>query len=123
AKPLGLAKEPSQVIYAPVSATFRPLDEHARRQARGDLGIGNEPLLLTVKRLHPVAGHDTLVRALPMILQNYPAAQLLLIGAGELRPALEMLTRDLGVDRHVRFLGAVEHDAVARCCAAADLFV
>lgn len=123
ARPLGMAAEPSHVIYAPVNSIFHPLDEQTRHATRRDLGIGDEPLLLTVKRLHPVAGHDTLLRALPIILRTYPTAKLWLIGEGELRSTLETQTRALGVEAHVRFLGLLDHDLVARYCAVADLFV
>ena len=123
ARGLGLAPDPSVVIYAPVASTFHPVDDQARHTIRRDLGVGDEPLLLTVKRLHPVAGHETLLHALPMVMRDFPAARLWLIGEGELRPALEARARDLGVAAQVRFLGRLDHDSLWRYYAAADLFV
>lgn len=123
AKNLGLAPDPSVVIYAPVSPVFQAVDPDARRRLRQELGVGDEPLLLTVKRLHPVAGHDDLLRGMPAIVRERSGAKLWMAGEGELRPALEALAVDLGVASHVRFLGRVDNEVLWRYYAAADLFV
>lgn len=123
ARNLGLAPDPSNVIYAPVPSTFQALDADQRHALRQDLGVGDRPLLLTVKRLHPVGGHENLLRSMPAILRECPDAQLWLAGEGESRPALEALTRDLGIGSRVRFLGLVDNEVLRRYYAAADVFV
>ena len=70
ASQLGLAPDPSSVIYAPVSSDFHPVDEQTRAALRRELGAGNGPILLTVKHLRPVCGHDTLLSAMPEILRR-----------------------------------------------------
>jgi glycosyltransferase involved in cell wall biosynthesis len=123
ARPLGLTNEPSTVIYAPVSSAFGLVDEAKRRTIRDEMGFGSGPLLVTVKRLHPVAGHDTLLRAVPQILRQYPDATFVLAGDGELRPKLEAQARELGISDRVKFAGRVGHDSVWKYYAAADVFV
>jgi len=120
---LGLAPEPSLVIYAPVSPEFRPVDAQARARLRNELGAGDGPVLFTVKRLDPVAGHDTLLRAMPELLRSHPTATLWLAGDGELRPMLEATCRNLGILPHVRFLGRLRNDSLAKYYTAADVFV
>ena len=123
ARRLGLAPAPAAVIYAPVAARFRPLDEAVRAAARREHGIGSEPVLLTVKRLHPVAGHDSLLSAMPMVLERFPDARLWLAGDGERRQALESQCRTLGIGSQVRFLGRIDNEDLPKYCAAADVFV
>ena len=123
ARSAGLAPNPSTVIYAPVASGFSPVDERDRRRTREELGVGDGPLLLTVKRLHAVAGHQTLVDALPAVVRAMPSAQLWLAGEGELKPALEGRIRVLGLEGHVRFLGQQDNASLRRYYAAADLFV
>jgi glycosyltransferase involved in cell wall biosynthesis len=120
---LGLAHDPSSVIYAPVGDNFRAVDEPARIDLRRELGSAGGPILLTVKHLRPVCGHDTLFRAMLEILRHHPDAMLWLVGDGELRPALELMCRDLGIASHVRFLGRIANDQLCKYYAAADLFV
>ncbi len=80
-------------------------------------------LLLTVKRLHEVAGHDVLLAAFQRVASEHPDAVLWIVGQGELRPALEAKARDLGLAAKVRFLGMLDNDTLWRFYAAADLFV
>lgn len=120
---LGLAPDPSVVIYAPVPSSFHAVDPDARSVLRKELGVGSAPLLLTVKRLHTVAGHEILLRAVPAILRESPDAQFWLAGEGELRTVLEALALELGIASHVRFLGRVSNEVLWRYYAAADLFV
>lgn len=123
ARNLGLAPDPSTVIYAPVPSTFQAVEADRRHALRRELGLGDRPLLLNVKRLHPVGGHEDLLRSMPAILSECPDVQLWLAGDGKLRPALEALTRGLGIESHVRFLGLVDNEVLWRYYAAADLFV
>jgi glycosyltransferase involved in cell wall biosynthesis len=120
---LDLAPDPSSVIYAPVSSDFHDVDEHTRAALRRELGADNRAVLLTVKHLRPVGGHDTLLNAMPEILQSHPDAMLWLAGDGDLRPTLEATCRNLGITPHVRFLGRLGNDALWKYYAAADLFV
>jgi glycosyltransferase involved in cell wall biosynthesis len=123
AKSLDLAPNPSEVIYAPVAPGLHGLDPDRRAELRRELGIGEAPWLLTVKRLHPVAGHEDLLRALPSILREFPNARLALAGEGPLARPLAALAEQLGVSSAVRFLGLVDHRTLWRYYAAADLFV
>ena len=123
ASELGLARDPSSVIYAPVGRDFRAVDDQARAALRRQLGADDRRVLLTVKHLRPVGGHDTLLKAMPAILREHRDAMLWLAGDGDLRPMLEATCRDLGITPHVRFLGRLSNDIVWKYYAAADLFV
>jgi len=123
ASSLGLTPDPSSVIYAPVSSDFHAVNEDQRAALRRELGAGSGPILLTVKHLRPVCGHETLLRAMPEIVRTNPDVMLWLAGDGDLRPALESMARDLGITAHVRFLGRIGNDVLWKYYAAADLFV
>jgi glycosyltransferase involved in cell wall biosynthesis len=120
---LGLATDPSLVIYAPVASDFHEVDEHERQALRRELQGGAGPILLTVKHLRPVGGHDTLLKAVPAIVRRHPDAVLWLVGDGDLRSSLEAGCRELGIAPNVRFLGRVGNDMLRKYYAAADLFV
>ena len=120
---LRLAPDPSMVIYAPVPSAFHSVDHAGRQAIRRELGVGDGLLLLTVKRLHDVAGYDVLLSALPLILRERSDVRLWIIGDGELRPTLEARARELGLASTVRFLGMLDNDTLWQYYAAADLFV
>ena len=123
ARKLGLAPDPSSVVYAPVDHCFRLVEESERRALREEIAPRAKRLLVTVKRLHPVAGHGDLIDAMPAILDTDPDTVLVLVGEGELRPELEARVRERGLAGHVRFAGRVANSELWRYYAAADLFV
>jgi glycosyltransferase involved in cell wall biosynthesis len=120
---LGLARPNLSVVYPPVAAEFQPFGDADRLAARAALGLGVAPLLVNVKRLHPLASQATLLRAMPRILRAFPAAQLVICGSGPLAGELTSLAASLGVSRAVGFAGLVDNPTVARYDLAADLFV
>jgi glycosyltransferase involved in cell wall biosynthesis len=89
---------------------------------RGRLGLdAGRQYITCVARFHPVKDHRTLLRAFERLAGETPQADLLLVGDGQLRSALEEETNRLGIRSRVRFLG-VRHD-VPSLLGASDVFV
>ena len=66
------------------------------------------PSIVVVGRLaERYKGHDVLLRALDLVRDQVPEAELHVVGAGPLRPELEALARRLGVDSAITFHGEV----------------
>jgi glycosyltransferase involved in cell wall biosynthesis len=120
---LGIAPPAHSVVYPAVGERFRALTPEERARARAELGLGSEPFLLNVKRLHPLAGQGTLIEAMPELLRAFPEARLWIAGEGEARAELEQTILRLGLGRSVRLLGLVDNRELPRFYAAADLFV
>jgi glycosyltransferase involved in cell wall biosynthesis len=74
----------------------------------------------TVARFHPVKDHATLLRAFAGVATELADVDLLLAGEGPLRPDLERLATELGIDGRLRFLG-VRSD-VPELLQASDVF-
>ncbi len=89
--------------------------------ARAQLALGSGPVLLTVARLAPWKGIDGLIRALPVIRQQFPAARLVIVGDGPERAALQAQAAPLG--QAVQFTGALPPAQVWQHLRAADVFV
>jgi phosphatidylinositol alpha-mannosyltransferase len=78
------------------------------------------PRLLFLGRLDPRNGLDTMIAAMPAILERHPSAQLVVAGDGPLRPYYEWRAKRLG--RSVRFVGRV-YDERPEFYSKADLYV
>jgi len=99
---------------------FTPLD--GPEAARARLGLEDSgPVLLTVRRLEPRMGIENLIRAFHALA--IPDGRLYIVGGGSLEGSLRALTRELGLDRRVRFVGQIGDDELADWYRAADLFV
>ena len=71
-----------------------------------ELGIDDgAPVVGIVAVLRPEKDHETLLRAIRMVREEIPDAQLLVIGDGPQRGRLEALTAELGITAAVRFAG------------------
>ena len=79
--------------------------------------------LAFVKHLEAKYGPEYLIRAVSLIVAEYPRTKLLMAGSGELRSQLEELTGQLGLTGNVSFLGAVEHRQVPEVLKNVDIFV
>jgi glycogen(starch) synthase len=66
-------------------------------------------------------GLDTLIEALPLVLEAVPQARLLLVGGGRHEAALKRRAEELSLGRYIVFAGRVSHDEVRAFYGAADV--
>jgi glycosyltransferase involved in cell wall biosynthesis len=66
-------------------------------------------------------GIQTLIEALPRVVEAVPGAEILVFGAGEDRPRLEQLTHQLRLEDRVHFRGFVPMDELVQTLAQADV--
>jgi glycosyltransferase involved in cell wall biosynthesis len=83
---------------------------------------GSNPRLVTVARQDPEKGTAVVIRSLPLILDNYPDAELHVVGDGPALGAMRRLAVELGVELRVIFHGQLDHDQVLCQLRAAHLF-
>ena len=118
---LGIPDERIAVHYTGVDMDlFKPVD---RAVAKAALGIST-PLIVSIGGLIPRKGHHILIEALGQIAgaQGQIAdAQLVIIGGGAERDALQAQARQLGLADRVRLLGSQSREQVAQWLAAADV--
>lgn len=74
-------------------------------KVRSELGLGPQPVLLMLARLHEEKGHRYLFDAIPEVVSRVGPITLLLGGDGSYRSALEAEVRARGLEQVVRFLG------------------
>jgi glycosyltransferase involved in cell wall biosynthesis len=107
-------KEVHVVPFGVDCQTFRPA-KRSNMTSTVTLGFA--------KYLKEKSGPEYLIRAMEMIVRQYPQTRLLVAGSGELHSKLETLTQQLGLTRNVSFLGAIEHRRVPEFLKKVDIFV
>ena len=120
---LGVEPSNRSVVYPPVDRAFRVVGAEERENTRRELGADSGPLILNVKRLHPLAGQRYMVEAMPEILKSFPSAKLWIAGEGESRAELEALIAEKELAQAVKLLGLVDNRDLPAYYTAADLFV
>ena len=100
---------------------FRPLDASERSSVRQDLGLPVDvPLVVSVSRLVPRKGMDTLIRAASRLSERIPDVVVAIAGAGRDRARLEGLVESTGAP--VRLLGRVPDELLPGMYGAGDVF-
>jgi glycosyltransferase involved in cell wall biosynthesis len=90
---------------------------------RKELGIGNQPLIVTASRLIKRKSPGLLVSAFAEVLKAVPDARLVIAGSGREVRNLSQQIRDLRITDSVSLIGGMAKERVAQLMAAADLFV
>jgi teichuronic acid biosynthesis glycosyltransferase TuaC len=113
---LGISADRVRVLRNGVDLSlFRPYDREAARQK---LGFAR-PTVLTVGNLVALKRHNLMIEALPQL----PEVELVIVGEGSERPAIENLVRKRRVADRVRLLGRVPQDRLPEMYSAADLLL
>lgn len=87
------------------------------------LGIGERQAVISMRNFEPVYDIGTLIRAIPFVAGKCPSAIFLLGGRGSEIGMLKKLIQDLGVERHVKFLGWIVNEDLPKYLRLADISV
>lgn len=100
---------------------FHPLDDDERAAARARLGLPTDGrLVVSLSRLVPRKGMDTLIRAATLLAPSRPDLIVAIGGAGRDHDRLERLVEATGAP--VRLLGRVSHDDLPALYGCADVY-
>lgn len=100
---------------------FRPLDASERSSVRRELGLPvDAALVVSVSRLVPRKGMDTLIRAASRLSERIPDVVVAIAGSGRDRARLERLVATTGAP--VRLLGRVPDELLPGIYGAGDVF-
>lgn len=90
---------------------------------RGELGLGDRRMLLTIARLtSPRKGHDIVIQALALLLHEFPDLHYVIVGTGD-QSVLRQLAEGLNVSDHVTIVDTVSDDELPVYLHAADVYV
>ena len=107
------------VVYNGVDVQ-RFVPQQVSTQLKDQLRRGADTLVLLPGRMMPWKGHATVLDALAMVERS---VQLVIVGDGEMRSALEQQVVQHNLQERVQFWGTVAHSEMARLLAAADIVV
>jgi phosphatidylinositol alpha-1,6-mannosyltransferase len=111
---LGVPAERTRILYPGVDAERLTPDT---RHPAPDTAV-----ILSVSRLADMyKGHDTTIRALPLIKAKVPGVRYQVAGDGHLREYLRRVAESVGVEQDVEFLGEVTDDQLLDLYRSADV--
>ena len=93
-----------------------------RKDIKKELNLEGKRIMLNIGRLDPRKRIDVLIKAFSKLYKKYDDVYLLIGGAGEEEENLKKLTKDLGIDDRVIFLGYIPEDVLFDYYASCDVF-
>jgi glycosyltransferase involved in cell wall biosynthesis len=111
--------DPGKIVLIPNGIPDESPEDVDR--VRDELGLPAGTPLLTCIGVRPVKRLDLVVRALALVREQQPEAQLVAIGGHRVPDGLRELVAELGLEEHVHLVGE-RHD-IARLLAATDVAV
>jgi glycosyltransferase involved in cell wall biosynthesis len=121
----------SEVIYNGVDLEHFRVDDPAGARLRRILGFAESDLVIGMSAvLRPEKNHLQLVESIGLLRRRGIPARALLIGDGEMRPAIEARAEALGLKEHVLITGLQQDvrplvsacDAIALCSTSVETF-
>jgi glycosyltransferase involved in cell wall biosynthesis len=103
---LGMPPEAVSVVAPGIDRRFAP-DEAGGSHASGK---ADHPLVVAVGRLVPVKQFDRVIATVKPLLALHPALEVVIVGEGYERPALEAAIEEAGVGGAVRLVGHLDDD-------------
>jgi glycosyltransferase involved in cell wall biosynthesis len=87
------------------------------------LGIGDCPVVISVRHLRPIYNVEMLIKAIPLVLEKIPQTHFIIGSDGEQRSYLEKLATEIGAKHGVIFIGYISHDDIPVYLASSDVYV
>lgn len=121
---LAAARDRGEVGNVPVAVIAPGIaipDEAALLRARTTRARSTEHVVVTAGRLEPERRFDILVRAIPTVIERFPATRFVIAGSGACEHDLQTLASDLGIGASIKWAGWL--DGIDEVLAEAHIYV
>lgn len=80
-------------------------------------------VILSANRWEPNHHVDVLIRAVPLVVKEKDDVQFILLGGGIQEAELKTLSKTLGIEKHINFVGHIDHQEIPQYLFNADILV
>ncbi len=109
------------IYFGTDTQKFRP--EQRSQKLREELSVFDSPAIISLRRADSRGGVEYLIRAIPLVVKEFPEAKFVIAGDGSLKTELEGLAQSLGVSNSIRFIGFIPNDELPQYLASSDIYV
>jgi glycosyltransferase involved in cell wall biosynthesis len=94
-----------------------------KKEIREELHVFDSPMIISLRNFEPVYDIETLIKAVPIVLQSSPDVKFVIAGDGSLKNKLVDMAKDLGVIGNIRFVGWLQYEKLPDYLRSADVYV
>jgi len=114
-------KKINLIYFGTDTQKFQPAPKD--QQLLTKLDINTSPTVISLRNLQPLYDVESLIRAIPMILKDVPAAKFIIAADGPQKKYLQKLAAERGVADSTKFVGMIANDELPRYLNSADICV
>jgi len=119
---LGVNPEKINPIYFGTDTRkFSP--EQRSNTPKEELGILHSPVIISLRSLEPIYDVESLIKAVPLVLNEIPSTTFIIAGDGSQKAELKGLAESLGISDSIRFVGFIPNDELPQYLASSDVYV
>ncbi|MFA4851258.1 MAG: glycosyltransferase [Bacteroidales bacterium] len=119
---LGAEAKKIKIIYFGID-TKKNTPEKRNEKLREKLNINDAYLVISLRSFNPIYNIETLIKAIPLVLDQNPNVRFILAGTGEQELKLKDLAVKLGVEKNTIFTGSLTEKEIPIYLASSDLYV
>lgn len=119
---LGVNAKKIHIIYFGIDTLIFHPDQKCET-LKLKLGASSSPLIISLRNFEPVYDVSTLIKAIPLVLKEFPDAKFLILGKGSEEEKLKNLAKSLGILNNTNFSGFVPNDELPKYLASSDIYV
>jgi glycosyltransferase involved in cell wall biosynthesis len=93
------------------------------RVIRDAYGLGDAPVVISLRNFEPVYDIQTLIKAIPGVLSRYPMVKFMIVGRGSQEAELKSLVSAMGISGNVRFVGFIPNHELPDYLSSMDIYV
>jgi glycosyltransferase involved in cell wall biosynthesis len=109
------------IYFGTDTQKFKP--QPKSRKLVESLELEESPVVISTRSLDPIYDVESLIRAIPLILEEVPRAEFIIAGSGRQRDYLVRLAEELAVSDSIRFTGLIPEDKLPAYLNLADVYV
>lgn len=119
---LGIEGQKINIIYFGTDSTkFSP--QKKNESLKKKLELNESPVVISLRTLKPIYNVESLISAIPLVLQQIPQAKFIIAGEGPEEKMLKEMASSLKVSDSIRFVGSIQNDELPYYLTASDVYV
>ena len=119
---MGIEDEKIKIIFHGIDTEkFNP--SHKDKNIANEFRISNSPTVISTRRMGSIHDVGTLIRAVPLVLEEIPDAKFIIVGEGEQKECLMDLAKSLDIFDVTRFVGWIPNDKLPDYLSSSDVYV
>ena len=88
-----------------------------------ELGLQNNLTVISLRNLEPIYDLETLIKAILLIVKEFPKVKFIIAGKGSEEKKLKTLAENLKISENITFIGFIPNDELPKYLRLADIYI